>query len=170
MATIPETIRLLNECRFDEAISMAQGLLRAAAEESSERLTEATSAVVAWRGIFRNASEEAASEPYFRAVFVLLEELAGPGSPAAMAAAENLAGLLGAVDKLDEAIALRQRVFAHVRHRFANDDARFMNVRDGRSCIAARAGTTPRTNFIGTPVFVNTCSRRSSICGHRGPS
>ena len=136
-ATIAE---LLKACKFEEAIPLVVRTLREAATESPERLTDAAREIVAWRGIFRNSAEAQASEPYFRAVHSLLAELAGDDSPAAMAAAENLAGILGSLGKVDEAIQLRERVFAHARGRFPADDPRFMQVRDGLAFLYRQAG------------------------------
>jgi tetratricopeptide (TPR) repeat protein len=133
-------IPLLNQGRFDAALALIEKALREAAAESPERLTDAARAVVAWKGIFANSRDAAASEHYFRAVFALLEELAGPASPAAMAAADSLAGLLGSLDQFEEAIGLRERVFSHVRDRFAKDDARFLNVREGLAFLYRQAG------------------------------
>jgi hypothetical protein len=132
-------MKLLREQRYDDAGALAQTTLRAAAAESSERLTEAARGIVAWKGFFANHREAMSSETFFRDVFTVLEELAGPTSPPAMAA-ENLAGILGSLDKLDEAIALRERVFAHVLGRFPKDDPRFMQVRDGLVFLYRRTG------------------------------
>jgi hypothetical protein len=43
-----------------------------------------------------------------------------------MAAAENLAGLLGSIGKIDEAIALREMILADMSKRLPNDDPRLM--------------------------------------------
>jgi len=133
-------LRMLNELQFEAAASLAGQSLREAAAESPERLTQAARELVAWQGFFRNNSEAVASEPYFRAVYEVLAELAGPESPAAMAAAENLAGILGSIGRLDEAIALREKVLAHAGRRFKADDPRFLRVRDGLAFLYRRAG------------------------------
>src|ERR1017187_8264997 len=140
MSTIPEAIRLLNQSRYDDAAKLVVEGLRQASAESPERLIEAARAIVAWRGFFEDSSEEAASEPYFRAVFAALQELAGPDSPAAIAATDNLAGILGALGQLDEAVALRERVFAHVRQRFPADDPRFLTQREALLFLYRLAG------------------------------
>jgi hypothetical protein len=140
MSTPPALLPLLNACRFDEAVSWVDQALRQAAAESPEQLVESARDIVAWKGIFAHASQAIASEPYFRAVFRLLEELAGPESPAAMAAAENLAGILGSNDKVNEAITLRKKVFAHATKRFTPDDPRLMHVRDGLAFLYRRTG------------------------------
>jgi len=140
MSTISEVILLLNQSRYDDAARLAIEGLRHAAAESPERLTEVARSIVAWKGFFDNSSEEAASVPYFRAVFDTLQELTGPDSPAAMAAADNLAGILGALDQLDEAIALRERVFAHVLKRFPADDARYLTQREALVFLYRLAG------------------------------
>lgn len=88
---------LLKQGQYDRAIPLMELALREAAAESPERLTDVARGIVAWQGFFANSRETAASEPYFRAVLAVLEGLAGPESPAAMAAAENLAGLLGSL-------------------------------------------------------------------------
>ena len=131
---------MLKEHRFDQAVPLVESALREAAAQSPERLAEVARGVVAWRGIFAKASEEAASESYFRAVHRVLAELAGPESPAAMAAAENLAGILGSLGQTDEAIALREKVLDHVSRRFPADDPRVMQVRDGLAFLYRRAG------------------------------
>ena len=93
---------LLNEYRFEEAIPMVEQVLRGAAAESPERLIEVARGMIAWKRFFSNARQAAASEVYFRRVYTLLQELAGADSAAAMAAAENLAGILGSLDKMEE--------------------------------------------------------------------
>jgi len=81
-------------------------------------------------------------------VAAILTQLAGPEFPAAMAAAEHLASILGSIGQVPEAIALRERVFARARGRFAADDPRFMSVREGsRSSIAAQEKTTRREHL-----------------------
>jgi hypothetical protein len=137
---MPEFLKMLKECRFDEAIPLVSRTLRDAAADSPERLLEAAREEVAWKGYFGHAREAVASEPYFRAVYAVLGEVAGPDSPAAMAAAENLAGILGSIDKIDEAIALRERVLAHVARRFPIDDPRLLSVRDGLGFLYSRPG------------------------------
>ncbi len=131
---------MLRAQRFEEAAGLAERALREAAARSPAAFTETARGIVAWRGIFANANEEAASEPYFRAVARVLAELAGPESPTSIAAAENHAGILGALGKIDEAIALRERVFESVSRRFTLDDPRLMQVRDGLAFLYRRAG------------------------------
>ncbi|HLY60134.1 MAG TPA: hypothetical protein VKV95_05165 [Terriglobia bacterium] len=134
---IPE---LLKSCRFDEAIPLMEQALREASAESSERLIEVARGIVAWPGIFGNTSEARASEACFRAVYRLLQQLAGAESPAAMAAAENLAGILGSIDQIEEAIVLREKVFASVIQRFPADDPRLQRVRDGLVFLYRQTG------------------------------
>lgn len=131
---------LLNARQYDAAMPAMEQALRRAAAESPERLTETARAVVGWKGFFARRSEAVESVPYFRWVFTILSELAGPDSPAAMAAADNLASILGSVDQTDEAIALRERVFEHLRGRFAPDDPRFLSVREGLAFLYRQAG------------------------------
>ena len=140
MSTIPEILQLLKENRFDEAVPLVTESLRGAASESPQRLTDVARELVHWKGFFKNTDQAITSERYFRKVHGLLGELAGPESPAAMAAAENLAGLLGSIDQTDEAIALRERVLAHLLGRFRSDDQRVMIARDGLSILYQRAG------------------------------
>ncbi|HET9943614.1 MAG TPA: tetratricopeptide repeat protein [Terriglobia bacterium] len=140
MSTVPEILQLLRESRFDDAIPLVEESLRRAAAESPQKLTDAAREIVRWQGFFKNTAQAITSERYFRSVHGLLAELAGPESPAAMAAADNLGSLLGSIDKADEAIALRERVLAHLRGRFPNDDQRVMTVRDGLSILYQRAG------------------------------
>jgi hypothetical protein len=130
---------LLNEYRFEEVIPRVERVLREAAAESPDRLIEVARGIVAWKGFFANARQAAASEAYFRQVYSLLQELAGADSAAAIAAAENLAGILASLDKMEEAISLQERVFDHVRGRFPPDDARVMEVRDGLGFLYRRA-------------------------------
>lgn len=140
MSTIPEILQLLRERKFDTVIPLVTETLRKAAAESPQKLTEAARELVRYQGFFGNTAEARTSEPYFRAVHSVLTELAGPESPPAMAAMENLAGLLGSIDKVDEAITLREKVLAHVSDHFPRDDQRVMIVRDGLSILYQRAG------------------------------
>ena len=140
MTTISEIRRLLKQGRYDVALPIIERALRDAAEKSPEGITQVAREIVAWKGFFANARDAAASEPYFRSVLTIMEELGGPQSAAAMSAAENLAGLLGSVNQFSEAIVLRERVFAYVRARYPIDDPRFMNVRDGLVFLYRRAG------------------------------
>jgi len=157
MATIPEILQLLREHRFDEAIPLVTTTLRNAASESPQKLTDCARDLVRFQGFFKNTSQASTSENYFRAVHDLLGELAGPDSPAAMAAADNLGSLLGSIDKIDEAIPLRERVLAHLQKRFPGDDQRVMLVRDGLGILYRRAGREDKLNEI----FKNT-----GLCEH----
>src|SRR4029078_4597746 len=98
--------------------------------ESPQSLTAAARELVRFQGFFKNTAQAITSERYFRSVHSLLEELTGPESPAAMAAADNLGSLLGSIDKVDEAIRLRERVLAHRRGRFPDDDQRVAILRN----------------------------------------
>jgi hypothetical protein len=140
MSTIPEILELLRENKFDSAIPLVTQTLREAAAESPQKLTGIARELVRYQGLFKSTADARLSEPYFRSVHSLLTELAGPESPPAMAAAENLAGLLGSIDKVDEAIALREKVLAHVSGHFSNDDPRVMLIREGLSILYRRAG------------------------------
>jgi hypothetical protein len=140
VGTIPEILQLLRENRFDAAIPLVIETLESAAAESPQKLTDAARDLVRFQGFFRNNAEAMTSESYFRTVHRILAELAGPESPAAMAAAENLAGLLGSIGKVDEAIVLREKVLAHLSNRLPGDDSRVMTVRDGLSVLYQRAG------------------------------
>src|SRR6187200_2271131 len=102
MSTTSEILQLLRENRFDSAIPLVTEALRHAAAESPQRLADTARELVHFQGFFRNTAQAMTAEPYFRTVHSLLSELAGTESPPAMAAAENLAGLLGSIDKLDE--------------------------------------------------------------------
>jgi hypothetical protein len=99
---------------------------------------------VRWQGFFPNTAQAKTAEPYFRSVFTLLEELAGPDAPTTIAAAENLGGLLGSIDRLDEAIPLREKVLASLSSRFPADDPRVTAVRDGLGVLYRRAGRTDK--------------------------
>jgi hypothetical protein len=157
MATIPEILKLLRENRFEEAIPLVTTTLRSAASESPQALTNCARDLVRFQGFFKNTAQAMTSENYFRTVHNLLGELAGPDSPAAMAAADNLGALLGSIDKLDEAIDLRERVLAHLQTRFSGDDQRVMLVRDGLSILYRRAGREDKLK----EVFQNT-----GLCEH----
>jgi hypothetical protein len=93
--------------------------------QSPERLTDVARSIAARRGFFANHAQRQESEHYFRLVFALLTELAGPESACAMAAAGNLASVLGAPD---------------VRERFSTDDPRCMSGPDGRAFLYRHAG------------------------------
>ncbi len=161
MCAMPTILKMLKAYRFDEAIPLVSQTLREAAAESPERLLGAAREVVAWKGYFGHARQAVASEPYFRAVYAVLGEVAGPDSPAAMAAAENLAGILGSIDKIDEAIALRERVFVHAAGRFPIDDQRFLSLRDGLGFLYARAGREDKWEEI---------YRNVGLCEHLTPA
>jgi len=136
----PTILQLLREYRLDSVIPIVTQTLRDAAEESPKRLTEVAQEIVRWQGVFKNNAQAKTSEPYFRTLYTLLEELAGPDSSVALTAADNLAGILASIGKLDEAISLRERVLAQLRRRFPGDDQRVMNVRDGLTILYQRAG------------------------------
>jgi hypothetical protein len=161
MSAIQDAIQSLRERRYDDAARLAVEGLRQAAAKSPDRLTEAARTVVAWKGFFENTRDAAASEPYFRAVFAVLEELAGPASPAAMAAAGNLAGMLGSLGQLDEAIALGERVLAHVRQRFPADDVRFLSQREALVFLYRLAGNEAAAMEL---------YRETGLCEHLRPA
>jgi hypothetical protein len=140
MSTVPEILHLLRENQFDVAVPLVTTTLRNAAAVSQQELTDVARDLVRWQGFFKNNAQAMTSEPYFRTVHDLLAELAGPESPPAMAAAENLAALLGSIGKVDEAIAMREKVLAHLISRFSNDDQRVMLVRSGLAILYQRAG------------------------------
>jgi hypothetical protein len=140
MSTIPEILQMLRENRFDEAIPLVTTTLRNAASESPQKLTDVARDLVGFKGIFPTTTQAILSEPYFRSVQTLLSELAGAESPAAMAAADNLGALLGSIDKVDEAVTLREIVLAHLRSRFPSDDQRVTLVRNGLSILYQRTG------------------------------
>jgi hypothetical protein len=148
MSSIPAILQLLREYQFDSAIPAVTQTLRDAAAESPQRLTEVAGEIVRWKGVFKNNAQAMTSESFFRTVHAVLEELAGPESPAAMAAAENLAGLLGSIGRLDEAIALRERVLTHLSRRFPSDDQRIMIVREGLGVLYRRAGLEEKVNEL----------------------
>jgi hypothetical protein len=140
MSKLSEILELLQDNRFDDAIPLVTATLRNAAAESPQKLAEVARDFVRFQGFFRNNAEAVRSEPYFRTVHSLLSELAGPESPVAMSAAENLGGLLGSIGKVEEAIALREKVLTHLSNRFPSDDQRVMIVRDGLGILYQRAG------------------------------
>src|SRR5678815_2651436 len=161
MSSIPEILQLLRENKFDSAVPLVTETLRKAAAESPQALTGVARELVRYQGLFKNTAEARASEPYFRTVHSLLVELAGPESPPAMASAENLAGLLGSIDKVEEAIALREKVLAHVSGHFPNDDQRVMLVRDGLSILYQRAGREDKLRML---------YKDSGLCEHLKPA
>ena len=140
MSTIAEIVQMLREHQFDSAIPIVAQTLRQAAAQSQQRLTEVARDLVRWQGVFRNVAEAAPAEPYFRTVYDLLQELAGPEDPATLSAADNLAGIFGSVDKVDEAIALRERVLAHLNALPSHDDRQVEMVRNGLAILYRRAG------------------------------
>ena len=148
MSTVPAIVQMLREHQFDSAIPIVSQMLREAAAQSPQRLTEVARDLVRWQGVFRNIAEAAAAEPYFRAVYDLLRELAGPEAPAALSAAENLAGILGSVDKVDEAIALREKVLAHLSTQTSGDQGRVDMVRNGLAILYRRAGRDDKLNQL----------------------
>jgi len=152
MSTIPEILQMLRENRFDDAIPLVDTTLRKAASESPQKFTDIARELVGFKGIFSNTTQAVMSERYFREVHTLLSQLAGPDSPPAMAAADNLGALLGSIDKVDEAIALREKALAHLRTRFPSDDQRVALVRNGLSILYQRAGHDDRLKelFQGT--------------------
>lgn len=145
---------MLKEHQFESVIPLVSETLRTAAAESPQRLSDVARELVRWRGFFQNTLQAKGAEPYFRTLFDLLEELAGPESPETIAAAENLGGLLGSIDRLDEAIPLRERALAYLSTRFPSDDPRVTTVRDGLSVLYRRAGRTDKLEqlFAGTTV------------------
>jgi hypothetical protein len=148
MSAVHTILQMLKEQRFDEVIPVVSQTLREAASESPRRLTEVAREIVRWQGFFKNTAQAMTSETYFRTVHALLQELAGPESPPAMAAAENLAGLLGSIGKVDEAIQLREKVLAHLLGRFSKDDERVMLVRDGLAILYRRAGRDEKSKDL----------------------
>jgi hypothetical protein len=135
----PTILHLLREYRFDSVIPIVTQTLREAAAESPGRLSEVAQEIVRWQGFFKNNAQAKTSEPYFRTVYTLLEELAGPDSPVTVSAKDNRAGILGSIGKLDEAISLREKVLAHLRRGFPGDDQRVTNVRDSLFFISVPA-------------------------------
>src|SRR5262245_45495310 len=93
-------LQMLRDRQFDSVLPVVDQTLRDAAADSPQRLTEAAREIVRWQGFFGNTAEAKTAESYFRKVYSLLEELAGPESPATIAAAENLGALLGSIDRL----------------------------------------------------------------------
>src|SRR5262245_43127613 len=137
-------LQMLRECRFDDVTPIVIRTLRDAAAESPQRLAEVARDVVRWRGFFKNNAEAMTSESYFRAVHSVLLELAGADSPVTVTAADNLAGLLGSIGKVDEAISLREEVVRYMSSRLPSDDQRLLIVRDGLAVLYRRAGREDR--------------------------
>jgi hypothetical protein len=161
MSTIPEILQMLRENRFDEAIPLVTTTLRGAAAESPQKLTDVARDLVRFQGFFKNTAQASTSEPYFRVVHSLLSELAGPESPAAMAATDNLGTLLGSIDKVAEAISLREKVLANLLSRFPSDDQRVTIARDGLSVLYQRGGREDKLKEL----FQNT-----GLCEHLRPA
>jgi hypothetical protein len=78
-----------------------------------------------------------------------------------MAAAQNLAGILGSTGKLEEAILLRETVLAYLNARFPPDDKRVMALRDGLGILYERAGAEDKRNEL---------YRNSGICADLKPA
>jgi hypothetical protein len=123
-------------------------MLREATSQSPQHLKKVARDLVRWQGVFRNTAEAAAAEPYFRTVYDLLKELAGPEAPVTLSAAENLAGILGSVDKVDEAIALREKVLAHLNTPASRNDGRIDMIRNGLAILYRRAGRDDKLNQL----------------------
>ena len=148
MSAISSILQMLRAQQFDDVVPAVSDALRKAAAESPDRLTQAAGEIVRWPGIFPNTAQARRSEPFFRTVYSLLSELSGPDSPVTIAAAENLAGLLGSIDKIDEAISLRERVLDYVTHRFPTDDQRVMIARDSLAILYRRAGVEDKADQL----------------------
>jgi hypothetical protein len=157
MSTIPEILQMLRENRFDDAMPLVTATLRDAASESPKKLTDAARDLVRFQGFFSNTAQASKSESYFRTVHTLLSELAGPESPAAMAAADNLGSLLGSIGQVDEAIALREKVLEHLSSRFGSDDQRVALVRNGLSILYQRSGRDDKMKEL---------FQATSVCEH----
>jgi len=140
MTTFREILPLLRENNFDAATPLVTEMLRRAAAESPQKLTEVAQDVVRYQGFFKNTAQAMTSEPYFRTIHSLVAELAGPESPLAIGAMGNLAGLLGSIGKVDEGIALTEKVLAYLSKNLPGDDPRVMMVRDGLGVLYQRAG------------------------------
>jgi hypothetical protein len=156
-----EFVPIWNARQYDDAVPLMEQALRQAAAESPERLAEVARGIVAWKGFFANDTEAQESERCFRWVLAILAELAGPESAAAMAAAENLASILGWLGQAPEAIALPERVFTHVRGRFAVHDPRCMSVREGLAFLYRRAGEDRKAEEL---------YRNLGLCEHPQPA
>jgi hypothetical protein len=138
----PDQILLLLRARqYDEAMPLIKRGLR-------EQFTETARAVTGWKGFFANSEEARESIPFFEWVYRKMCTVAGEESGAAMAAADNLASMLGSVDRVEEAVALREKVFAHVRGRFAPDDERYIAVREGLVFLYRRTGLDARAEEL----------------------
>jgi len=161
MTTSTEILNLLRQNQFDAAIPLVTQVLHGAAAESPQRLTEVARDLIRFQGFFKTNTEAVASEGYFRTVHSLLTQLAGPESPAAMAAAENLGGLLGSIGKLDEAIVLREAALHYLVRRFPPDEPRLMMVRDGLSVLYQRAGYEEKLKALYQDV---------GLCEHLSPA
>ena len=146
--TVPEILQLLRDNRFDDVIPIVTETLRNAAGQSPQKLAEVARDLLRWQGFFKNTAQAMTSESYFRTVHGLLAELSGPSSPTTIAAAENLAGLLGSIGKIEEAIALREMGLADMSQRLPGDDPRLMMVRDGLSILYQRIGREDKLNEL----------------------
>src|SRR5262245_25325728 len=80
MSSVPSIFQMLREHRFDDVVPVVSQTLRAAASESPQRLKEVAQEIVRWQGISKSNAQAMTSETYFRTVFALLQELAGPES------------------------------------------------------------------------------------------
>ena len=159
--TVPDIVQFLRENRFESAIPLVTETLRNAASQSPQKLAEVARDLVRWQGVFKNTAQAMTSESYFRTVHSLLAELTGPESPATMAAAENLAGLLGSIGRIDEAIELREMVLAEMSKRVPPDDPRLMMVRDGLSILYQRADRHDKLNEL---------YKDTGLCEHLRPA
>jgi len=141
MSSPSELLPLLRVHDYTAVMPMIERGLR-------EQFTETARVVLGWKGIFANVDQTRESVPFFEWVYREMCAVAGEDSPAAMEAADNLAGIVGSLDRIDDAIALREKVFAHVRARFAPDDPQFLNVREGLAFLYRRAGQEARVQAL----------------------
>jgi hypothetical protein len=161
MDDLQEILKRLRQAQFDSAIPLVVDALRSAAAESPQKLDGVARNLLRFQGFFRNTAEAIASETYFRTVHDVLAELTGRESPLTMTAAENLGALLGSVGKVEEAIALREKVLAYMVGRFPSDDTRVSIVRNGLGVLYQRAGVEDKLKDL---------YKDTGLCEHLRPA
>jgi hypothetical protein len=133
-----EAISHLRAFHFPAAAECAAASLHLAAKESFESLLETSRILIREKGIFPNKETQAKSEAFFRTIHETLRGLCGDAAPATHAAADNLSGILGALGKHEEAIALRESVLRYLNRTYAPDDQRVMHSRDALAFLYRR--------------------------------
>lgn len=155
-----EAIAHFRAFRFQDAAECAAGSLHLAAKQSSESLLETSRILIREKGFFPNAETQAKSESFFRTIHETLRSLCGDAAPATHAAADNLSGILGALDKYEEAIVLSESVLRYLNQTYAPDDQRVMHSRNALAFLYRR---------VQRGTDADALYREVGICEHLAP-